>query len=88
MNRIPKAAEPLIREFAEAFTRPTSRRFVVLLLAALMTTGRRTVTNLLRTVSVSAPGTHRSSPINGAAFHVGPRASQSASGGRSEADAG
>lgn len=32
MNRIPKAAEPLIREVAEAFTRPTSRRFVVLLL--------------------------------------------------------
>lgn len=56
MNRIPKAAEPLIREVADAFTRPTSRRFVVLLLAALMTTGRRTVTNLLRTVSVLAPG--------------------------------
>ena len=56
MNRIPKAAEPLIREFADAFTRPTYRRFVVLLLAAILTTGRRTVTNLLRTVSVLAPG--------------------------------
>ncbi|MEE9271000.1 MAG: transposase [Candidatus Krumholzibacteria bacterium] len=56
MNSIPKAAEPLIHEFADAFTRPTYRRFVVLLLAAMMTTGRRTVTNLLRTVSAMAPG--------------------------------
>ena len=49
MNSIPKAAEPLIREFADALTRPTDRRFVVLLLAAIMTTGRRTVTHRLRT---------------------------------------
>ena len=56
MNSIPKAAEPLIREFASAFTRPSYRRFVVLLFAAMVTTGRRTVTNLLRTVSVLAPG--------------------------------
>ena len=56
MNRIPKAAEPLIQEFADAFTRPTYRRFVVLLLAGILTTGRRTVTNLLRTVSALAPG--------------------------------
>ena len=56
MNSIPKAAEPLIQEFADAFTRPTYRRFVVLLLAAILTTGRRTVTNLLRTVSGLAPG--------------------------------
>ena len=56
MNSTPKAAEPLIREFAGAFTRPTYRRFVVLLLAAILTTGRRTATNLLRTVSAPAPG--------------------------------
>ncbi len=56
MNSIPKAAEPLIREFADAFTRPTYRRFVVLLLAAILTTGRRTVISLLRTVSALAPG--------------------------------
>ena len=54
MNRIPKAAEPRIREFAGAFTRPTYQRFVVLLFAAMVTTGRRTATNLLRTVSVLA----------------------------------
>lgn len=56
MNSIPKAAEPLIQEFADAFTRPTYRRFVVLLLAGILTTGRRTVANLLRTVSALAPG--------------------------------
>ncbi len=38
MNSIPKAAEPLIREFADAITRPTYRRFVVLLLAGILTT--------------------------------------------------
>src|SRR3990172_82795 len=56
MCSIPPAAEPLIREFAGAFTQPTYHRFVVLLLAAILTTGRRTVTNLLRTVSTLAPG--------------------------------
>lgn len=56
MNSIPKAAEPLIREFADAFTRPTYPRFVILLLGAILTTGRRTINNLLRTVQALAPG--------------------------------
>jgi hypothetical protein len=56
MRSIPQAAEPLLREFVPAFTRPTYQRFVVLLLAAILTTGRRTVTNLLRTVGHLAPG--------------------------------
>jgi len=56
MNSIPKAAEPLMQIFAGAFTRPTYPRFVVLLLAAILTTGRRTITNLLRTVGTFAPG--------------------------------
>jgi len=60
MRSIPPAAEPLLREFAPAFTQPTYQRFVVLLLAAILTTGRRTVTNLLRTVGRLAPG-HASS---------------------------
>lgn len=60
MHSIPQTAEPLLREFAPAFTRPTYRRFVILLLAAILTTGRRTVTNLLRTVGPLAPG-HASS---------------------------
>ena len=56
MCSIPRAAEPLIQEFAVAFTRPTLARFVVLLPAAIPATGRRTVTNLLPTVSAPAPG--------------------------------
>jgi len=56
MRSTPQAAEPLIREFGAAFTRPTYQRFVVLLFAAILTTGRRTVTNLLRTVQTRAPG--------------------------------
>lgn len=56
MRSIPRAAEPLILEFAPAFTRPTFQRFIVLLFAAILVTGRRTITNLLRTVSTLAPG--------------------------------
>jgi len=39
MHSIPQTAEPLLREFAPAFTRPTYRRFVILLRAAMLTTG-------------------------------------------------
>lgn len=56
MNSIPQAAEPLLREFTTAFTRPTYPRFVILLLAAILTTGRRTISNVLRTVRTLAPG--------------------------------
>ena len=41
---------------AGAFTRPTFLRFVVLALASLLTIGRRTVCNLLRTLGALAPG--------------------------------
>jgi hypothetical protein len=56
MRTIPQAAEPLIRNFAAAFTRPIYPRFLILLFAAILVTGRRTVSNLLRTVQVLAPG--------------------------------
>jgi hypothetical protein len=49
-------AEPLTQELASAFTRPTFQRFSLLLFAAILTTGRRTVTNVLRTVQALAPG--------------------------------
>jgi DDE superfamily endonuclease len=49
---IPNEARPIIRAIAPAFTRPTLRRFVFLMGAALLCTGRRTVANLLR---VAAP---------------------------------
>jgi DDE superfamily endonuclease len=49
---IPTEASPLVRAIAPAFTRPTFRRFLLLMGAALLCTGRRTVANLLR---VAAP---------------------------------
>jgi DDE superfamily endonuclease len=49
-------ATPLLDALAPAFTLPTFRRFVLLLGAALLTTGRRTVANLLRTARVLARG--------------------------------
>src|SRR5262245_45446403 len=55
---LPPEAFPLITALAPAFTQPTYRRFVTLLLAAVLTTGRRTVANLLRTLGALAPG-HR-----------------------------
>jgi hypothetical protein len=48
--------DALLHAFAAAFTRPTYERFVVLLLAAILTTGCRTVLNLLRTLDALAPG--------------------------------
>jgi hypothetical protein len=46
----------LLDRFAGAFTRPTFPRFMVLLLAAIVTTGCRTVQNVLRTVGSLAAG--------------------------------
>jgi hypothetical protein len=42
--------------FRPAFSIPTYHRFLVLVLAAVLTTGRRTVTNVLRTARERAPG--------------------------------
>ena len=42
--------------FAPVFTRPTWRRFLTLLGAAVLTVGRRAVANLLRTAGALAPG--------------------------------
>jgi DDE superfamily endonuclease/Archaeal putative transposase ISC1217 len=53
---LPTEALPLLLEFAPTFTRPTFQRFQLLLAAAILTTGRRTVSNLLRTVRTLAPG--------------------------------
>ncbi len=46
----------LVQAFRAAFTRPTYERFLILLLAAILTTGCRTILNLLRTVEALAPG--------------------------------
>jgi hypothetical protein len=46
----------LLTALADAFTKPTFLRFALLLLAALLTVGGRTVCNLLRTLGACAPG--------------------------------
>jgi len=53
---IPSFAQPLLGQFAAVFLQPTYRRFLLLLVAAILTTGRRTVSNLLRSVPGLAPG--------------------------------
>jgi hypothetical protein len=55
-DRLPDRARQLLDSLAPAFTRPAFLRFVVLLLAALLTLGGRTVSNLLRTLGALAPG--------------------------------
>jgi hypothetical protein len=56
MVTIPSVAKPLLQPCACAFTQPTFQRWLIRLLAAILTTGRRTIGNLLRTVGPLAPG--------------------------------
>jgi hypothetical protein len=53
---IPACAMPVLTMFRPAVSTPTYHRFCVLGLAAVLTTGRRTVTNWLRTAHEEAPG--------------------------------
>jgi len=55
-DRLPRQARQLLDTLAPAFTRPAFLRFAVLLLAAILTLGGRTVFNLLRTLGALAPG--------------------------------
>jgi hypothetical protein len=56
MSTLPDFARPVLSLFAPVFYHPTYQRFLVLLLAAILTTGRRTVSNLLRTTAGLAQG--------------------------------
>ena len=56
MSSIPNEAVPLLALFAPAFTPATFSRAHLLAVAAILTTGRRTVSNLLRTVASLAEG--------------------------------
>ncbi len=56
MRSVPQALRQVTEEFAPAFTHPTLTRFAFLLFAAILTIGRRTVTNVLRTMQHAAPG--------------------------------
>jgi hypothetical protein len=53
---LPPEAHPLAQVLALHFTNPTSQRFATLLVGAILTTGRRTIANLLRTLRQLAPG--------------------------------
>jgi hypothetical protein len=53
---LPAEATALLDALRPTFTRPTWRRFLLLMAAALLTTGRRTVANLLRTAGPLADG--------------------------------
>src|SRR5215207_63520 len=57
---LPPEAHPLFNALAFTFTSPTYQRFSALLVGAVLTTGRRTVANILRTLRHLAPG-HRTS---------------------------
>jgi hypothetical protein len=56
MAILPDSPRALWHDFAPVFTRPTFRRVLVLLAAAILAVGRRTVANLLRTAGSLAPG--------------------------------
>lgn len=56
MLLIPSFARPLLDPFAPVFFQPTYQRFLLLTVAAILTTGRRTVSNLLRSVGELSHG--------------------------------
>jgi hypothetical protein len=56
MLSLPSAAEPLIVSLSVAFTEPTFKRIMPLIVGAILTTGRHTVAALLRTVRDLATG--------------------------------
>jgi DDE superfamily endonuclease/Archaeal putative transposase ISC1217 len=55
-EQAPSGVRCFVQAFAEVFTRPTYYRFFVLLLAAVLTIGNRTILNLLRTLGALVPG--------------------------------
>jgi hypothetical protein len=57
---LPTEAAALLAALSPAFTQPTAARFTTLLAGAILTTGRRTIANILRSLRHLAPG-HRSS---------------------------
>jgi hypothetical protein len=57
---VPTEALPILQAIAPVFQRPTFQRFLLLMGAAVLCTGRRTVANLLRTMAPLTDG-HRTS---------------------------
>ena len=55
-ENLPDQARSFFEPFSPLFRRPTFLRFAILVVAALLTVGGRTVCNVLRTVGLLAPG--------------------------------
>jgi len=55
-EQIPKKVRAVFDPLEQAFSPPTYRRFVLLALAAILTVGGRTITNLVRVLGILAPG--------------------------------
>jgi hypothetical protein len=55
-EQLPNPVHDIFDPLVPAFSRPTHRRFVLLALAAILTLGGRTITNLLRLLGALAPG--------------------------------
>jgi hypothetical protein len=55
-DQLPRPARLLVDTLGGAFTKATARRLTLLLVAALLTVGRHTVANLLRTLEPLVPG--------------------------------
>jgi DDE superfamily endonuclease len=55
-QQLPQSVRTLFDPIEPPFSRPTHRRFVLLALAAILTTGGRTISNLLRVLDALAPG--------------------------------
>src|SRR3954454_5791555 len=55
-ENLPNQAQSFFESFSGVFRRPTFLRFAILVVAALLTVGSRTVCNVLRTVGLLAPG--------------------------------
>jgi len=56
MLSLPSAAEPLLVSLSVAFTEPTFKRVLPLIVGAILTVGRRTVPGVPRTMRSLAPG--------------------------------
>jgi hypothetical protein len=59
-GRLPQPVRAVFEPLEKALTRPTSQRLVLLALAAILTTGGRTIAGLLRCLGALAPGHPRS----------------------------
>src|SRR6266550_3658547 len=55
-GQLPAPLHAVFAPLESALTRPTARRLVLLALAAILTTGGRTIANLLRNLGALAPG--------------------------------